>query len=322
MKHIKTIALKEFSTSLKSIRFTILFLIFLLTLLLSAYQGARSYQNELKNYNEMIRISDMEEEIDIPKPSILSVFTYLLTAISNIGAIIGIAIGFDAISGERERRTLGFLLTQPIYRDTIINGKFLGYALLVCFVVGTSSLFAMGVILSMAEVYPNLDEMLRVLIFFTLTFLYILTFVVISVFFSILLKINVDSLLASISLFIIFTILISTVSESVASTVVPFHSYAYTFSYTGEDWEKAWDAYNNVKEKFSYLSPSENFVSANYVILDPYFEKSKKEGFGKQIKHPISESLSMVWSNIVAILVVFVLFFISSYVVFLRQEVS
>ena len=35
-----------------------------------------------------------------------------------------IAFGFDDISGERSEGTLPRLVSQPIYRDDVINGKF------------------------------------------------------------------------------------------------------------------------------------------------------------------------------------------------------
>jgi len=82
-----------------------------------------------------------------------------------------------------------------------------------------------------------------------------------------------------------------------------------------------------VQQNVKYLSPSENFREINSVILNPYLEKQDKGpilyfGFGKQVKHSVSESLAMVWGNFVAILVELVVFFIASYILFLRQDVG
>ena len=41
-----------------------------------------------------------------------------------LGPLLGIAFGFDAINGERSPGTLPRLVSQPIHRDEIINGKF------------------------------------------------------------------------------------------------------------------------------------------------------------------------------------------------------
>ena len=44
------------------------------------------------------------------------------------GPLIGLILGFDAINRERAQGTLVKLLSQPIYRDAVINGKFLAGA--------------------------------------------------------------------------------------------------------------------------------------------------------------------------------------------------
>ena len=38
--------------------------------------------------------------------------------------LLGVAFGFDAVNGERHQGTLPRLLSQPIHRDDVINGKF------------------------------------------------------------------------------------------------------------------------------------------------------------------------------------------------------
>jgi hypothetical protein len=41
-----------------------------------------------------------------------------------VGPLLGLAFSFDAINGERANGTLPRLLSQPIHRDDVINGKF------------------------------------------------------------------------------------------------------------------------------------------------------------------------------------------------------
>ena len=42
------------------------------------------------------------------------------------GPIIGVIIGCSTISAERMGNALNTLITKPVYRDTIINGKIMG----------------------------------------------------------------------------------------------------------------------------------------------------------------------------------------------------
>ena len=41
-----------------------------------------------------------------------------------VAPLLGVAFAFDAVNGERSEGTLPRLLSQPIYRDDVINGKF------------------------------------------------------------------------------------------------------------------------------------------------------------------------------------------------------
>jgi ABC-2 type transport system permease protein len=51
---------------------------------------------------------------------------YILYILTWCGAIIGVVIGCSTISTERMGHALNTLITKPVYRDTIINGKIVG----------------------------------------------------------------------------------------------------------------------------------------------------------------------------------------------------
>ena len=45
--------------------------------------------------------------------------------ISFLGAVMAIGLGFDSVNSEYNRRTLSRILSQPIYRDALLFGKFI-----------------------------------------------------------------------------------------------------------------------------------------------------------------------------------------------------
>ena len=49
----------------------------------------------------------------------------LLFFISFFGPLAGIILGFDSINSERSQGTLARVLSQPVHRDEVYNGKFL-----------------------------------------------------------------------------------------------------------------------------------------------------------------------------------------------------
>ena len=56
-----------------------------------------------------------------PGQSLLS----FVVVLSILVPVIAIGLGFDAVNGEYNRRTLSRILAQPIYRDALLLGKFL-----------------------------------------------------------------------------------------------------------------------------------------------------------------------------------------------------
>src|SRR5262249_57456779 len=88
------------------------------------------------------------------------------------GAVIAIGLGFDAVNGEHNRRTLSRILAQPIYRDALLFGKFAAglFTLAVCLIV--LWLLVIGLGLLGLGVPPNAEEMARALVLLAVPVVY------------------------------------------------------------------------------------------------------------------------------------------------------
>jgi len=60
----------------------------------------------------------------------------LVTLIVFLVPLVALILGHDAIVGERERHTLGLLLSLPVHRVEVLVAKFLGRALALCGSIG------------------------------------------------------------------------------------------------------------------------------------------------------------------------------------------
>lgn len=60
----------------------------------------------------------------------------LVTLVSLLVPLVAVVLGHDAIVGERERNTLGLLLTLPVGKLEIVVAKFVGRLLALCLAVG------------------------------------------------------------------------------------------------------------------------------------------------------------------------------------------
>lgn len=66
------------------------------------------------------------EKVGLDDNNGVAAANYILYMMTWCGTIIGVIIGCSTISTERMGNALNTLITKPVYRDTIINGKILG----------------------------------------------------------------------------------------------------------------------------------------------------------------------------------------------------
>lgn len=148
-----------------------------------------------------------------------SIFNYFGTSsIALVGGIIGIAIGFDMLTREKESGTLRTLLSHPVFRDEVLVGKAIAAFLAITVIVFITLLVIIGV--AMLNGYPpKADDAVLIAKFMLATIAYIFTMFCISLAFSAIFKSSSSSLTASIIVFVIITIVLPIIAFSVASAI-------------------------------------------------------------------------------------------------------
>src|SRR6267142_6183934 len=114
-------------------------------------------------------------------------FTFV-SFLSILVPLIAIGMGFDAVNGEHNRRTLSRILAQPIYRDALLFGKFLAglFTLTVSLIV--LWLMVIGLGLLQLGIPPNTEEMARALIFLIVAIAYAGVWLALATLFSIIFR--------------------------------------------------------------------------------------------------------------------------------------
>ena len=135
------VARKELADHLRSARFYVLLALLGLVAVATSYVAADSIRSVAGAASDVksIFLKPFLFGSD-PIPPFVAMIGFLVP-------ILGIAFGFDAISGERSEGTLPRLVSQPIYRDDVINGKFAaGLAVIGLILVAVTALVA-GVVM-------------------------------------------------------------------------------------------------------------------------------------------------------------------------------
>src|SRR5512137_1563291 len=117
----------------------------------------------------MVGMGIQEESKGMAKPTLIFLWLFTSTGklfsfvqfIGFFGPLIGIILGFDSINRERVSRTLSKLVSQPIYRDSIINAKFLTGVATITIVLVAIVLLISGLGIRLIGVVPGVEEALR-----------------------------------------------------------------------------------------------------------------------------------------------------------------
>ena len=289
-----TILRKELADYFTSIRCLILFILVLLASaggLYAAHQGIRGATSET-GFIFLKLFTTSGEAI----PSLVSFIALFIP-------IIGIALGFDAINREYSSGTMSRILSQPIFRDSVINGKFLAGMVTLSVMMLATLLIVSGYGLRMIGVPPSAEEIIRLFIYLVATVIYGAFWMGLAILFSVLLRSLAISLLSSIAVWLFFSFFwVSLIVPAIAKTT-------------------------EAALMLQRFSPSTLFGEATTVLLLPIWRGAGLLTAGEELSYmilnPLSlgQSLLLIWPHLTSLIGLAAVCFAVSYVVFMRQEI-
>lgn len=236
-----------------------------------------------------------------------------------VAPLLGLAFAFDAINGERAEGTLPRLLSQPIHRDDVINGKFsAGLAVIGLVLVAViGAIAAFGLI--RLGIVPAASEVLRIILWVLLTFVYVALWLAFGMLLSVVVRRAATSALIGFGTWLLLTffggLIVSLVNQVVASG--------------GETIEDQ-IANRGLAETLNRLLPDTLYREASLTLLNPQVTTVSTPatiGGIEQAQQRIPSLLSLdqsfilVWPQVVALVALTVACFAAAYVLFMRQEV-
>ena len=281
----------------------------------------------------MVGMSIQEESRGMAKPTLLFLWLFTSTGklfsfvqfIGFFGPLIGIFLGFDSINRERVSRTLSKLASQPIYRDSIINAKFLAGMTTITIVLVGIVLIISGLGIRLIGVVPGSEEVLRLVIYVIISILYISFWLGISILFSVAFRSTATSALASLAIWIFFSFFVSLGAGFMADAVAPISQ-----SGTNVD-PNVLIKHEEVQRTVSLMSPMTLYNDATTTILDPTrkttrgvilmgpLERLSLSRFQNPL--PLFQSIIIVAPYLISIIAITFLCFGVCYLVFMRQEI-
>ena len=325
------VAKKEFTDQISSRRFLALTGIILLITVYTIYQGVQGLYNAYAAGMERPYISIFR------MASSLGFMTF--------GTFLGLLMGFDLVTKEKEEGSLKTLLSHPVYRDSVINGKAIGAFAALSVAIFLILMISVGILL-LYGIYPTLSDVVDLVKFGALTLAYTFTFFAISLFASTITRNSGTALIISFGFLILFMAVLPTLGEITAQFIVgppprppsvpppggaPLPTGGGltdvkvvnikkinegTSPAKNEEIKKLWEEYERksreysekrrtISDIFSILSPSNNYLALLSSLGARTFFEAKD-----------------TTKNLISFIALPVIFFIMSYIKFLRMDIT
>ncbi|WP_283124003.1 ABC transporter permease subunit [Angelakisella massiliensis] len=300
---------KELADHLNSKRFFIIFML-LLVVTTASLGGA------LSNIREAVEESSDFIFLKLFTTSGSAIYSFA-TFMAFLGPLAGITLGFDAVSNERSQGTLNRLAAQPIYRDSIINAKFLAGSTVIFLTVFMLGFYISGMGLMLIGIPPSGEEVLRIFAFLLFTWVYISFWLALSIIFSVVCKHAATAALASMSIWLFLSLFMSLVASAVANSLFPTSGIA-GFANISSNYS-ATLALNRISPYYLFSEAATTILNPNVRSIGMVTMSQLSGAIAGPL--PFSQSLLLVWPHLVLMIALVIAGFAIAYIAFMKQEI-
>jgi ABC-2 type transport system permease protein len=255
------------------------------------------------------------------------------------GPIIGLALGFDAINKERTSGSLSMLLSQPIYRDSVINGKFLGGVVALSALAISTITIMCSLAMTILGFGPGIEDASKIVVLTALTILYLAFWLGLGLLYSTVTKKTSTSILMSVSTWLLCSIVITIIASLAANTIAPINvptmptgglgqagsgGLNRTRIETSSEYQELMQKRSAIQTNIQRISPAYLYNEASSAILGITTGGFGFIGMGGQTPYralQLTQGLLGSWPQITALVVGLVVCFAASYILFLRLEI-
>jgi ABC-2 type transport system permease protein len=312
-----TVASKELADHLLSIRLYVLLFVLGVAALIPLYFAAE-------------RIRSLADAASGSSAVFLAMFTLSPEGVSFLrvdlfvaiaAPLLGVGFAFDAVNGERHEGTLPRLLSQPIHRDDVINGKFAAGLAIIAVALTAAMALISGFGLLRLGIAPTEGEIVRLVAWLALTILYVSLWLAFGTLLSVVIRRAATSALVGLGVW--FFVAVPQFGQLLVSLVA---------AVIAPGGASAADQLNalSTQQFLLRLLPSTLYREASVVLLNPSVTAvttpatlDQYEQYQQQIGSLLSldQSILLAWPHVVILFGLTIGCFVLAYVRFMRQEV-
>ncbi|HEY7737308.1 MAG TPA: ABC transporter permease [Candidatus Limnocylindrales bacterium] len=319
------IARKEFGDHILSARFLVLVLVVGLAAIVPLFLAANQLRDQASQTSGASAIFLALFTLGSEQVAILRVDAF----VGIVAPLLGIAFAFDAVNGERSDGTLPRLMSQPIHRDDVINGKFVAGLAVIALVLAAVLLLISGIGIFRLGIIPTVSEVIRLIVWYVVTLAYVSFWLALGLLLSVAVRRAATSALIGFGLWILVTVFGGLIVGLIGGLIAPS---------AGGLEEQIASA--QTQQAINHILPHTLYREATTSILFPFdqvtaaisgvgsFTPTSIDQLGQATDQrritsllSLDQSLLLVWPQIVGLIALTVICFAVAYVLFMRQEV-
>lgn len=312
-----TVAAKEFADHVQSVRFYVLLVVLGVAALIPLYFIAETLRSLASAASGTPAIF-LALIVLGPEGVNLGPIPFTVQAFVAIAApLLGVAFAFDSVNGERHQGTLPRLLSQPIHRDDVINGKFAaGLAVISVALVATLMIIA-GFGLLRLGIVPGLEEIIRLVAWLAVTILYVSLWLAFGMLLSVVIRRAATSALVGFGmwLFVALPLVGPLLAELLGRFIATGASNAADYYSTIQWVQRLLPGQVYAEASAALLNPRVTTVSASEIYSSQYAQQIP------QTVLSFDQSFLLILPHIVILVALTVGCFALAYHRFMRQEV-
>ncbi len=314
----RIVARKEFADHIASARFFVLLVVLGAAAIVPLYfasDAIKAVASQVNDTRDAFLALFLVTSQGTPIPNVYNF-------VGIVAPLLGVAFAFDAINSERTDGTLPRLLSQPIYRDDVVNGKFAaGLAaitmvmLAVVGIIAGFGIFRLGIV-------PGADEVIRLLAWLVLTVLWVSLWLAFGLLLSVVIRRAATAALVGFGVWLLVAIFGQLIVQLIANVVAPVASAGSlqdALSLTA------------LSTTIERLLPLTLYQEASGVLLNPtvttvstpttigQWQQWQQQSSAQLLT--FDQSVLLVWPHVVALLAMTAICFAAAYIWFMRQEV-
>lgn len=305
------VARKEFTDHILSGRFVALLVVLGLVALASVYAAAGALRDVAPNTEGVeglfLRLFTVQGD---PVP-----FSFL-TFLGFLAPILGIAYGFDAVNGERAQGTLPRLVSQPIHRDDVINGKYVAGLSVVGLTMVVVTVIVAGLGIVLLGIVPTLAEVTRLVVWMFAAIIYVGVWLAFATLCSVWMRRASTSAMVAIGTWLTLVLFGALFAQLAADAISPVDPADPQSGLDNAQTEVA----------LARISPVVLYEETATALLNPEVRSLGLVTLDQVDRAIVSEltitqSMLLVWPQLVGLIAITVVVFALAYIAFMRQEV-